>query len=70
MPARVRRLLLLTVTAVLAMFVYMLLKGDGPGSGEVLLEATQDNGLNTGDIPVISAWAIAQLSLAVLWFRA
>ena len=64
-----RRGLVLAVTIVLAVFTYMLLKGDGPGSGEVLVEATEDNGLNSGDVPVIAAWAVAQVSLAVLWFR-
>ena len=69
MPVWTRRLLLLVVTVVLALFVYMLIKGDGPGSGEVLVEATPDNGLNSGDIPVIAIWAVAQLALVVLWFR-
>lgn len=44
----------------------LLLAGHGPWAGRTLLDVTFHHGLNTGDIPVLIAWAIGVTACGLL----
>ncbi len=65
----VNRALLLVVMAVLSLLTFVLLKGDGPGSGDVLLTVTRDNGVNQNDVPIIGLWLVGMGCCVAVWWR-
>ncbi|WP_134766791.1 hypothetical protein [Nocardioides sp. 1609] len=66
---RANRVLLGVVVLVLTVLSLMLVKGDGPGSGEMLLAVTRQNGVNSGDLPIIGLWLVGVGCCGALWRR-
>lgn len=44
--------------------------GDGPGSGNVLIELSSTHGINRNDVPVIMVWLVGVSGTALLWWQA
>jgi hypothetical protein len=56
-----------TVTAlVVTVFAFLLLTGQYPNDGRVVVEVSRDHGLHQGDLFVIGAWAVAMIGLLLL----
>jgi hypothetical protein len=52
------RVLVAVVAGVLSAFALLLLAGHGPWSGTALVSlGSNQHGINTGDVPVLAAWA-------------
>ncbi|QCW51849.1 hypothetical protein FE634_18135 [Nocardioides dongxiaopingii] len=66
---RADRVLLGVVVLVLTALSLLLVKGDGPGSGEMLLGITRQNGVNSGDLPIIGLWLVGVGCCGALWRR-
>ncbi|WP_137293702.1 hypothetical protein [Nocardioides dongxiaopingii] len=64
---RADRVLLGVVVLVLTALSLLLVKGDGPGSGEMLLGITRQNGVNSGDLPIIGLWLVGVGCCGALW---
>ncbi|WP_340537237.1 hypothetical protein [Nocardioides sp. GXZ039] len=63
------RLLIVLVMVVLTLLSLILLKGDGPGSGEMLIAFTQENGVNSRDLPILGLWLTGMVACGVLLWR-
>lgn len=66
----VTRILIVGVAGILSVFALTLMYGDGPGSGEVIWAPSAHHGVNSGDVPIIVAWAIGLVACGVLFRRA
>ena len=63
------RILVVGLAVLLSVFALTLMYGDGPGSGKVIWSPASEHGVNTGDVPIIVAWAIGLVACAVLFKR-
>ena len=54
------------VACCLTFVTALLLAGHGPWAGRTILAVTFDHGLNTGDIPVLIAWAVGLVACGLL----
>lgn len=62
-PARAVAVLL---ALVLSLLTLLLLAGHGPWAGRTLIELGGRHGLNTGDVPVLTLWAVGMLGCGYL----
>jgi hypothetical protein len=62
----VRYVLVGVVMTVLSCLAAILLRGDGPGSGDVLLALGDSHGINHGDVAILALWAIGMAAAGFL----
>jgi hypothetical protein len=60
--------LLIIQLVVLTALALLLVRGDGPGSGEVLITLRGSHGVNSGDVPIVVLWVVGAAA-AVLAHR-
>lgn len=66
----VNRILVVGLAGLLSVFALTLMYGDGPGSGKVVWAPSAAHGVNSGDVPIIIAWAVGLCACALLFWRA
>ena len=63
------RILVVGLAGLISSFALTLMYGDGPGSGKVIWAPAAQHGVNTGDLPIIAAWALGLVVCVVLGWR-